>query len=319
MKILITGCCGFIGYHLTTKLLNKYNVIGLDNLSNYYSKRYKLRRLKELKKIKKFKFIKLDLSNKHKLNQIFKKKKFDIVINLAAQPGVRLSISNPEKYYKNNILSFYNLIECIKQKKIRHFIFASSSSVYGNQIKYPVNENGDISKPLSFYGASKVCNEAMAYSFSNMYKIPTTCLRFFTVYGPENRPDMALYKFTKKILADEKIELYNNGNYQRDFTYISDIIDSISRLLNKPPKKSIPYHVFNIGRSKPQKVKKFINSIINQLNSKYKNQKNLKRDNNNEPLITYSNSKKLAKYINFSPKIDLEKGIFKFIKWYKNK
>ena len=243
MNILITGCCGFIGYHLSQKMGTNYKVLGIDNISTYYDTNYKYKRLKKLKSNKNFKFFKIDITDK-KLEKFFAKFNFDLIINLAAQPGVRLSISNPSIYFQNNINGFFNLIECVKKYRVKHFIFASSSSVYGNQKKYPVVEEADISKPLSFYGATKVCNEAMAYSYSNMYKIPTTCLRFFTVYGPENRPDMAMYKFTKNIISNKQIELFNKGNFLRDFTYISDIINSISKLITKPPKKIIPYNVF---------------------------------------------------------------------------
>ena len=318
MNILITGCCGFIGYHLAKKLTTKYNIVGLDNLNSYYDKNYKYARLKKLKSNKNFKFLKIDIADKKKLDNIFVKFKFDIVINLAAQPGVRLSISNPSIYFQNNIKGFFNLIECVKKNRIKHFIFASSSSVYGNQKKYPVKEEADISKPLSFYGATKICNEAMAYSYSNMFKIPITCLRFFTVYGPENRPDMAMYKFTKNIISNKKIELFNKGNFFRDFTYISDITNSISKLILKPPKKIIPYNVFNIGRSKPEKVKNFVNEILKQLNNKKIKIIKVSKKNNNEPLITFSNSNKLHKFIKYKPNINIETGISEFIKWYKN-
>ena len=216
------------------------------------------------------------------------------------------------------MLGFFNILECIKNRKIKHFIFASSSSVYGNQNKYPVNENADITKPLSFYGATKACNEIMAYSYSNIFKIPTTCLRFFTVYGPENRPDMALYKFTKNMLSNKKIDLYNKGNYSRDFTFISDIILSIAKLVKKHPKEKIPFNVFNIGRSKPEKLENYINELAKQLKISRVKKNRINSKNNNEPLITYSNSKKLYDFINFKPKINIKIGISHFIKWYKN-
>ena len=318
MNILITGCCGFIGYHLSQKMGTNYKVLGIDNISTYYDTNYKYKRLKKLKSNKNFKFFKIDITDKKKLEKFFAKFNIDVVINLAAQPGVRLSISNPSIYFQNNIKGFFNLIECVKKYRVKHFIFASSSSVYGNQKKYPVQENADISKPLSFYGATKVCNEAMAYSYSNMYKIPTTCLRFFTVYGPENRPDMAMYKFTKNFISNKKIELFNKGNFLRDFTYISDIINSISKLILKPPKKIIPYNVFNIGRSKPEKVKNFVDEILKQLKYKKVKIKKVSKKNNNEPLITYSNSKSLYKFIKYKPNVNIKTGISEFIKWYRN-
>ena len=318
MNILITGCCGFIGYHLSQKMGTNYKVLGIDNISTYYDTNYKYKRLKKLKSNKNFKFFKIDITDKKKLEKFFAKFNIDVVINLAAQPGVRLSISNPSIYFQNNIKGFFNLIECVKKYRVKHFIFASSSSVYGNQKKYPVQENADVSKPLSFYGATKVCNEAMAYSYSNMYKIPTTCLRFFTVYGPENRPDMAMYKFTKNLISNKKIELFNKGNFLRDFTYISDIINSISKLILKPPKKIIPYNVFNIGRSKPEKVKNFVDEILKQLKYKKVKIKKVSKKNNNEPLITYSNSKSLYKFIKYKPNVNIKTGISEFIKWYRN-
>ena len=318
MNILITGCCGFIGYHLSQKIGTNHKVLGIDNISTYYDTYYKYKRLKKLKSNKNFKFFKIDITDKKKIEKFFAKFNIDIVINLAAQPGVRLSISNPSIYFQNNIIGFFNLIECVKKHRVKHFIFASSSSVYGNQKKYPVHEDADISKPLSFYGATKVCNEAMAYSYSNMHKIPTTCLRFFTVYGPENRPDMAMYKFTKNILSNRKIELLNKGNFLRDFTYISDIINSISKLILKPPKKIIPYNVFNIGRSKPEKVKNFVDEILKQLKNKKVKMKKVSKKNNNEPLITYSNSNKLYKFIKYKPNVKIKTGISEFIKWYRN-
>ena len=318
MNILITGCCGFIGYHLSQKMGTNYKVLGIDNISTYYDTNYKYKRLKKLKSNKNFKFFKIDITDKKKLEKFFAKFNIDVVINLAAQPGVRLSISNPSIYFQNNIKGFFNLIECVKKYRVKHFIFASSSSVYGNQIKYPVQENADVSKPLSFYGATKVCNEVMAYSFSNMHKIPTTCLRFFTVYGPENRPDMAMYKFTKNFISNKKIELFNKGNFLRDFTYISDIINSISKLILKPPKKIIPYNVFNIGRSKPEKVKNFVDEILKQLKYKKVKIKKVSKKNNNEPLITYSNSKSLYKFIKYKPNVNIKTGISEFIKWYRN-
>ena len=318
MKILIIGCCGFIGYHLVEKLIKNYKVIGIDNLDPYYDINFKKRKLKILKKNKNFTFYHTDITQKKNLQNVFKREKVNIVINLAAQPGVGLSLTNPNKYFNSNMLGFFNILECIKNRKIKHFIFASSSSVYGNQNKYPVNENADITKPLSFYGATKACNEIMAYSYSNIFKIPTTCLRFFTVYGPENRPDMALYKFTKNMLSNKKIDLYNKGNYSRDFTFISDIILSIAKLVKKHPKEKIPFNVFNIGRSKPEKLENYINELAKQLKISRVKKNRIKSKNNNEPLITYSNSKKLYDFINFKPKINIKIGISHFIKWYKN-
>ena len=233
-NILITGCAGFIGFHLSNTLIksNKYNVYGIDNLNNYYSKKLKNHRLNILKKNKNFfKFSKADISNKTKLSSIFKKHKFHIVINLAAQAGVRYSIENPETYYKSNINGFFNILNCSLEQKVSHLLFASTSSVYGNTNKFPITENFTTDKPLSFYAATKKCNEVMAYSYSNIYKMPITAMRFFTVYGPLGRPDMSLFKFTKLIKENKKIDLFNNGNHVRDFTYVDDIVDGIYSLI----------------------------------------------------------------------------------------
>ena len=232
-KILVTGCAGFIGFHLCMKLIKrKYDVYGLDNLNNYYDLNLKKDRLKILKK-NKLKFFKYDLLSKNQIDFILSKKKIDIVIHLAAQAGVRYSIKNPKTYLDNNIQGFFNILDSSQKFKIKHFIYASTSSVYGFQKKMPFVEKLSTDKPLSFYAATKKCNEILAYSYSTIHKLPTTGLRFFTVYGPFGRPDMSLFKFANAILRNRKLDLYNHGNHSRDFTHIDDITEYIFKILNK--------------------------------------------------------------------------------------
>ena len=275
MRILVTGCAGFIGFHVVLYLLNKtnYKIFGIDNLNNYYDVNLKKKRLQILKKNNlRFKFYKLDLKNKTLLTKNFKKNKYEIIINLAAQAGVRFSIKNPQSYFDTNILGFYNLIDLSRLFKVKHFIFASTSSVYGNNNKFPLDENFQTEKPLSFYAASKKCNEILAYSYSNIYKLPCTCLRFFTVYGPYGRPDMALFKFTESILNNKTIELYNNGNHVRDFTYIDDVVNYICKLILLYPKKNIPFNIYNIGSNNPKTLMYFLRTIERSLNKNIEDQ-----------------------------------------------
>lgn len=318
MNILVTGSAGFIGYHLCKRLLNKNNkIFGIDNLNSYYSTKLKKDREESLKKLAKkknffYRFYKIDLKDKKKLNNFFFRNKIDIIFHIAAQAGVKYSLSNPEKYIDSNIISTTNLLENCRKNNIRKFIFASSSSVYGNS-KVPFDEKDLTNKPLAFYAASKVAAESISYAYSNLYNIKCICLRFFTVYGPWGRPDMALYSFVEKILNNQDIELYNNGNYKRDFTYIDDIISGvvqISRKFNKIKN----YEVFNIGRGKPEKIINYLNIIQKYLNTNCK----IKKKNKNiyEANITFASIKKIKKFAKFTPKTDIEIGIKKFIDWY---
>ena len=241
MTILVTGAAGFIGYHLIGKALNKNKeVIGIDNINSYYDINLKKDRINNLKKNKKFSFYKVDLSNYKKLNNIVKKNKIKIIIHLAAQAGVRYSIKNTRTYFKSNLEGFFNILEVSRHNKIKHLIYASTSSVYGDSKKFPLNENDRTDQPLSFYAATKKSNEVMAHSYSYIYKLPCTGVRFFTVYGPFGRPDMALFKFTKNIINNHPIELFNNGYHLRDFTYVDDVVDGIYSLINKQSKKNYP-------------------------------------------------------------------------------
>ena len=318
MNILITGAAGFIGFHLIQKLCeNKnYNIIGIDNLNNYYDVNLKKSRLKILKKNKNFTFKKIDLSRNSFLKKVFDQYKIKYVVNLAAQAGVRYSIEKPEKYFDSNLSGFFNLINLCKTHHVSHFVYASTSSVYGDQKKFPVKETFNTDNPLSFYAATKKCNEIIAYSFSNIYQMPTTGLRFFTVYGPYGRPDMALFKFANLLKKDKKIKLFNNGNHERDFTYISDIVEGIVKILQKPSNKKIPHEIYNIGGNKSYKLKDFIALIEKNLNKKAKFIKYPLQQG--DVRKTQASSSKLDKLVNKKKYTKLELGIKKFFEWYNN-
>ena len=315
MKLLVTGCAGFIGFHLCYNLLKlNYTVIGIDNINDYYDVKLKKDRLKILKKYQRFSFYKIDLVNKKKLFKLLSKEKFKYVINLAAQAGVRYSIKNPMSYINNNIIGFINIIEFFKKKTPTHIITASTSSCYGASNKFPLSEEDSSNEPLQLYAVTKKTNELSAYAYSHLFGIPITALRFFTVYGPWGRPDMALFKFTKNILENKKIEVYNNGNHIRDFTYIDDVVHSIIKLINKVPKKvknsNAKFRVLNIGGSNPITLKNFIEEIENQLNKK------LLKLQPGDIRKTSASTKKLEKLISFKPKKDYKYGIAQFVKWY---
>jgi len=329
MKIILTGCAGFIGMHLAIKLLEqKHVVIGIDNLNEYYDVSLKKDRVLQLKKYKKnFTFYKLDLDNLKSLKILFKKKKPDLVINLAAQAGVRYSLTNPHEYIKSNIRGFLNVLECMRDNNIKNIIYASSSSVYGLNKKIPFAENHKTENPISIYAVSKKTNELMANTYSKLFGFKAIGLRFFTVYGPYGRPDMALFKFTKKILNRQKIEVFNNGKMIRDFTYIDDVIESIYRvvdcLLNKKKKlftnvdeKNKNHHIFNVGNSKPVKLTDYIKELEKYLKIKA-NKKNLPMQKG-DVYSTYSNSKKLKNFIKYAPTTSVNAGISKFVDWYKD-
>ncbi len=315
MKILVTGCAGFIGYHLSKKLLQKkIEVFGIDNINDYYDISLKKDRLKNLKKYKNFYFYKYDLVNLKNLNNLIKKNKIKYVVHLAAQAGVRYSIQNPHSYFRSNLEGFFNILEVCKTNKIKHLIFASTSSVYGNSKKFPLKESDNTDNPLSFYAATKKSNEVMAHSYSYLYKLPCTGVRFFTVYGPYGRPDMALFKFTKNIIKNYKIDLFNYGKHIRDFTYIDDVVNALEVLVFKPSKTEIPYNIFNIGNGKPEKLLKYLRLIEKNLSKK------AKISNYSIQLgdvyKTHASIMKLKKYVTFNPKFKIESGIKKFIKWY---
>jgi len=321
-KILVTGCSGFIGFHLCKHLIKnkKYFVFGIDNMNSYYDVTLKNDRLRKLNKLgklyKNFKFKKLDITNKKKLQIFFQINKFDCAINLAAQAGVRHSIEFPETYLQNNVNGFFNILESSRKSKIKHLIFASTSSVYGANKKYPFVETDRTDNPESFYAATKKTNEIMAYTYSSIYNLPVTGLRFFTVYGDYGRPDMALFKFTKLISISKKIPLFNKGNHVRDFTHVDDVVLSIEKLIFKPSRKKIPFDIFNIASSRPISLKTYVSLIEYNLG--------LKAKINNLPFQqgdvfkTYGDNKKLKKKVGFSPKTSIDNGISSFVKWYQD-
>jgi len=325
MKIIVTGSSGFIGMSLCIRLLKlRHEVVGIDNMNSYYDVNLKKERLKKLKEFKKFKFIKVDIKNKKLLENKLKRFKPEIIINLAAQAGVRYSIKNPQNYIDSNITGFLNILEIAKKNKVKHLVYASSSSIYGDNNKFPFNEKENTDKPLSIYGVSKKTNELMAYSYSSLFSIPTTGLRFFTVYGPWGRPDMALFIFVNQILNKLPVNLFNYGKMVRDFTYIDDIVEGILRVIKKIPsrknlnkkknKKFVPHQILNIGNNNPQKVINFIKAIENNLKIKA-NIKFTKIQLGDVPK-THSSTKKIKSWIDFKPKTKINFGIKKFIEWY---
>ena len=329
MTILITGSAGFIGYHLAKKLLkNNFKVLGLDNLNSYYDVKLKKDRIRDLKKISKknFSFHKIDIENYKKLSNFFNKYKIKYVVNLAAQAGVRYSLTNPEKYISTNLVGFFNVLDLSKKKKIKHLIYASTSSVYGDVHKLPLKEKFSATHPLQLYAATKRSNELMAHSYSNLFNLPTTGLRFFTVYGPWGRPDMALFKFTKLILENKKINIFNYGKHSRDFTYVDDIVEGIFKLLNKIPKnrkdninqdpsKSIsPFEIYNIGNSNKVDLMKYIQEIEKNL-KKISKKKYLKLQQG-DIKDTLSSTKKLKDAINYKPRTTYKVGVKNFVNWY---
>ena len=330
MKILITGSSGFIGFHLSKKLLDKgYRVHGYDSMNNYYDISLKKARYSILKKYKNFSFTKNKLENKSSLEKVFKKFKPSIVIHLAAQAGVRYSIEKPRVYLDSNIIGSYNIIEVSKKFNVKHLIMASSSSVYGANKKIPFKETDKTETQLSIYAATKKSNESMAHSYSNIWKVPITMLRFFTVYGPWGRPDMALFKFTKGILANKKIDIYNNGKMYRDFTYIDDIVDGIRLLINKVPNNKnfgkfnndslspvAPFRILNIGNTKKVFLLDFIKEIEKVLGKKaIRNYMPLQKGDVKQ---TLSNTNLLKKLTGYNPKTNYKSGIKKFLNWYLN-
>ena len=343
-NVLITGSAGFIGFHLTKKLIELfYNVIGIDNINSYYDVNLKLARLKELgilensidfglpykSSFQNFVFYRLDLENDKSISQIFESSKIDYVINLAAQAGVRYSLTNPKAYLKSNIEGFHVILDNCKKYKIKHLLYASSSSVYGLNGKTPFSTDDNVDHPISLYAATKKSNELFAHTYSHLYNLPTTGLRFFTVYGPWGRPDMALFLFTKAIIEGNKFEVYNNGDMIRDFTYIDDIIESLVRILEKPPtfnnnwdplNKSIstssaPYKIYNIGNNSPVKLMDFINELKSVLNKEVKI--NFKPIQQGDVKMTFANVDPLIDKINFKPSTSFKDGIKSFVKWYR--
>ncbi len=327
-SILVTGCAGFIGMHITKKLLSKnYKVFGVDNLNNYYDVNLKKKRINLLKKYKNFIFYRKDLKDPNILNNIYKKKKFKTILHLAAQAGVRYSLKNPKNYLENNVDSFLNILEFAKNKKIKHLIYASSSSVYGLNTKQPFSEEDNVNHPISMYAVTKRTNELMAHSYSHLYNLPTTGIRFFTVYGPYGRPDMALFKFTKNILENKEITLFNKGNMYRDFTYIDDTVDALYKIINKPIQKNSKnkkkysinesessFRLINIGNNRKTKLMDFVRILETNLNKKAK----IKFDKiqMGDVKSTVTSKKNLNNLINMKKPTNHKIGIMKFVNWF---
>ena len=318
-KILVTGGAGFIGFHLTKRLLDlNYEVMAIDNLNDYYDVKLKEERLRILEKNSSFSFRKIDISNKEELENIFKENNFDIVINLAAQAGVRYSIDHPDSYIVSNIIGFYNILECCRNYPVKHLLFASSSSVYGKNKKVPYSTDDKVEQPVSLYAATKKSDELLAYAYSNLYDIKVTGLRFFTVYGPYGRPDMAYFSFTKNIIDDKEIKVFNNGDMYRDFTYIDDIVEGIIELLDKAPLKDengVSYKIYNIGNNHPVKISKFIEILEKEIGKEAK--KVYLPMQPGDVYQTYADITDLTKETGFVPKTSLEEGLNKFVNWYK--
>ena len=331
MKILVTGAAGFIGSALSIKLLDRGDdVIGIDNHNDYYDPNIKEARLARHNNHKSYTHIRMDIENGKEVNQLFKDYKFDGVVNLAAQAGVRYSIENPLAYINTNIVGFTHILEGCRYNNVKHLVYASSSSVYGSNTNMPFSIHDNVDHPLSLYAASKKANELMAHTYSNLYNLPTTGLRFFTVYGPWGRPDMALFKFTKAILAGEKIEVFNYGNHRRDFTYVDDIVEGVIRVLDKPAKPNIkwdgnnpdpgtslaPWRVYNIGNNNPVQLMDYIEALESSLGLKAI--KDLLPLQPGDVPDTYANVDDLVKEFNYKPSTKMNQGVQNFVDWYKS-
>ena len=333
---LITGVAGFIGSNLAKKVLkenSEIQIVGIDNLNEYYDIKIKEARLKELEQNKNFVFIKGNIADKEALEKIFKEYEPEIVVNLAAQAGVRYSITNPDVYIESNIIGFYNILECCRHYPVKHLVYASSSSVYGSNKKVPSSTEDKVDNPVSLYAATKKSNELLAHSYSKLYNIPSTGLRFFTVYGPAGRPDMAYFGFTNKLIAGETIKIFNYGNCKRDFTYIDDIVEGVWRVMQRAPEKKNgedglpipPYKIYNIGNSNPENLLEFVEILQEELlragvlpeDYDFEAHKELVAMQPGDVPITYADTTPLEKDFGFKPNTPLREGLRKFAEWYK--
>lgn len=328
--ILITGVVGFVGFHTAQNLMEKgYKVLGIDNINNYYEVGLKNNRLKELQKYSLFTFLDLDISLEKSLKKVFQEYRPEIVINLAAQAGVRYSIENPYAYLNSNLTGFLNILESCRHYPVKHLLYASSSSVYGGNKMAPFSTNHNVDHPVSLYAATKKSNELMAHTYSHLYDIPTTGLRFFTVYGPWGRPDMAYFSFTKDIIEGNPIKVFNHGKMERDFTYIDDIVEGIVKLIPRAPEKNpdwdeskdelgasfAPYRVYNIGNNQPVQLMKFIN-VLEEKIGKEANKQYMEMQPG-DVMRTYADVSELERDIDFKPSTSIEDGLGKFVDWYK--
>lgn len=333
MIILVTGVAGFIGSNLARELLKKGEIIvGIDNLNDYYDVNLKLFRLENLNKYSNFTFIKCDIADKQTLIQIFDKYKFDVVVNLAAQAGVRYSITNPDAYIQSNLIGFYNILEACRNYPVKHLVYASSSSVYGSNKKVPYSTEDKVDNPVSLYAATKKSNELLAHAYAKLYNIPCTGLRFFTVYGPAGRPDMAYFSFTNKLIKGEKIKIFNYGNCKRDFTYIDDIVDGIIKVIYKAPSKQNgddglpipPYKIYNIGNNHPENLLDFVKILQEELirarvlpsDYDFDSHKELVAMQPGDVPITYADTSALERDFGFKPATSLRTGLRRFAEWY---
>ncbi len=337
ITVLVTGSSGFIGSNLCIRILNDYKdvrLIGLDNMNDYYDVRLKEYRLDKLKKYDNFIFIKGNLADKELINNIFSEYKPSVVVNLAAQAGVRYSITNPDAYIESNIIGFYNILEACRNNPVEHLVYASSSSVYGGNTKVPFSTDDKVDNPVSLYAATKKSNELLAHAYSKLYNIPSTGLRFFTVYGPAGRPDMAYFGFTNKLINNEVIKIFNYGNCKRDFTYIDDIVEGIIRVISRAPKKEKgedglpipPYAVYNIGNSNPENLLDFVNILQEELiragvlpkDYDFEAHKELVPMQPGDVPVTYADTTPLERDCGFKPNTSLREGLRKFAEWYKD-
>ncbi|AYH45337.1 NAD-dependent epimerase [Azoarcus sp. DN11] len=330
MKILVTGAAGFIGMHTSEVLLARGDqVVGLDNLNDYYDPQLKLDRLARLTPHPAFRFVKLDVADRAGMERLFAEEKFDRVIHLAAQAGVRYSLQNPHAYIESNVVGFTNILEGCRRNKVGHLVYASSSSVYGGNTRMPFSEHDNVDHPVSLYAATKKANELMAHTYSHLYGLPTTGLRFFTVYGPWGRPDMALFLFTKAILEGRPIDVFNHGKMKRDFTYIDDIVEGVIRTLDRtaepdptfdplnpdPGRGAAPYRVFNIGNNNPVELMAFIEAIEAAVGRKA--EKNFMPLQDGDVPATYADTSELNVWTGFAPATSVGEGVERFAKWYR--
>jgi UDP-glucuronate 4-epimerase len=330
MKILVTGCAGFIGMHTCLRLLERGdNVVGVDNLNDYYDVRLKEDRLEQLRAFDRFHFERLDIADRSAMETLFAREGFQGVVNLAAQPGVRYSLKNPHAYIQSNIVGFTNVLEGCRHQKVGHLVFASSSSVYGANTAMPFSVHQNVDHPVSLYAATKKSNELMAHTYSHLYGLPATGLRFFTVYGPWGRPDMSPSLFTSAILEGRPIDVFNHGKMQRDFTYIGDIVEGVIRVLDQPAKADTafdcgnpdparsyaPYRLFNIGNHEPVELMTFIETIEEAVGKKA--EKNMLPMQDGDVLATYADTEDLRQAVGFAPHTPLGEGVAKFVAWYK--
>ncbi len=319
-RVLVTGCAGFIGFHVSQRLLETgYAVLGLDNLNAFYNEGLKEARLRLLKRYPQFQFIQADISNREQMEEVFHQQDFGPIVHLAAQAGVRYSLEQPHVYVQSNVVGFVNLMEEARKKMTPHFVFASSSSVYGANTKIPFAESDNVDHPISLYAATKKSDELIAHVYAHLYRLPVTGLRFFTVYGPWGRPDMALFKFCKAILAGTPIDVYNQGQMQRDFTYVDDVVEGVVRTMDKPASpddQGAPYQIYNIGNHQPVELLRLI-QVLEQKIGRKAVMKWLPMQPGDVP-VTYADIDKLAAAIGYRPQTSIEEGVGRFVDWYRD-